>query len=66
VKNPTKKFWGLTWVGWVNTVLLQWFGFRLAYGDRWRVIYGVLPLAGWFSSFGGEHYKRACKNRHIP
>jgi hypothetical protein len=65
VKNPSKYFFGLTWLGWLNMLLLQLLGLRLAYGDRWRLIYGVLPLVGWFGKWGLKHYQSACRKRKL-
>lgn len=28
---PTRRFWGLTWVGWLNFLVLRWFFVRLSY-----------------------------------
>lgn len=30
MRKPERKFLGLTWVGWLNFVVLQWFGIRYA------------------------------------
>lgn len=65
IENPTKELFGLTWVGWLNAMILQWLGMRLGYGDRWRVILGVWPLTGWFKN-GSKHYARACRKRSWP
>lgn len=60
---PERRFLGLTWVGWLNFLLLQWFGVRL--GGRfeksrypapvvfagWFVRVPVLPLSGWWASY---------------
>ncbi len=48
---------GLTWVGWLNFLLLQWLGIRLARlrEDGRTAGFGllapVLPLSGWWSEF---------------
>jgi hypothetical protein len=31
VKAPTRRLFGLTWVGWLNYLLLRWFFVRLSY-----------------------------------
>jgi hypothetical protein len=48
---------GYTWVGWLNILLLQWFGFRVFYvleGGR-ATAYGLtgptLPLTGWWGRY---------------
>lgn len=64
MKHPAKTLLDYTWVGWLNVIFLQWLGLRLGYGDKWRVIYGVIPLCGWFKP--SKHYRRACERRHYP
>lgn len=51
MKNPTKKFIGKTWVGWLNIILLQWLFVRLSYGDKWRLLTGIIPMTGWNTSY---------------
>lgn len=51
IKNPGKMMLGLTWVGWLNVLFLQWFFCRLSYGDRWRMLLGIIPLTGWWSDY---------------
>ncbi len=29
--GPLRRFRGMTWVGWLNTIVLQWTGVRLVY-----------------------------------
>lgn len=56
-----------TWMGWLNFLVLQWFGFRLCRCEEngrivaLGVIAPVLPLTGWWSDCipGGE-VPRAC------
>jgi len=64
MKNPKRTFLDLTWVGWINILLLQWLWLRLGYGDKWRIIYGVMPLIGW-SKNGNKKYEKACLERHF-
>lgn len=50
----------MTWLGWLNFALLQWWGVRLARvvtlaaegRDGWALLGPVLPLSGW----GGLRY----------
>lgn len=52
---------GMGWLGWLNFVVLQWFGVRLARVRTWKVGYGhkyryhwmtrILPLTGWWSDY---------------
>ena len=41
----------MTPVGWLNFLILQWFGVRLAYIRDWKrpvgLLVGVVPLTGW-------------------
>jgi len=55
------RFLGLTWVGWLNVVILQWLFFRMTTGQRivnkrWVHCFGlvlfVLPLSGWWNKSG--------------
>jgi len=58
-----KTFLGLSWVGWLNFLILQWFCVRLAYientetkeveGYKW--IKGVAPLTGWSFTWWKEY-----------
>ena len=53
-----KYFLGLTWVGWFNFIILQWFFVRLFYtindddtlGD-FGLMFFVFPLSGWWWSY---------------
>ncbi len=51
LKVPNKKFFGKTWVGWLNIIFLQWFFIRLSYGDSWRILKWVLPFTGWWNDY---------------
>ena len=48
---------GLSWVGWLNFILLQWVGIRLAYVvdgrriTRWYLLRWIVPLTGWWSHY---------------
>jgi hypothetical protein len=54
-----KKFLGLSWLGWLNFLVVQWFCVRIArqYDAEtntaigWGLVYFVLPLTGWWSSY---------------
>lgn len=54
--RPKRKFLGLSWLGWVNFYILQWFFLRLALmADtnnsnkicKIGFVYGCLPFTGW-------------------
>ena len=47
MKHPKKMIFGLTWVGWLNKLILQFFCIRLAYGKEWKIIKWIVPLTGW-------------------
>jgi hypothetical protein len=56
MKAPTRTVWGLTWVGWLNILVLQHFFVRLAYapvlltgGSCYRWLTGIVPYTGWGS-----------------
>lgn len=61
MKYPTKRFFGLSWVGWLNVLILQWFFVRLqgAFDEHedgttatyWALILPVIPLTGWWSNY---------------
>jgi hypothetical protein len=51
MRNPQKFFLGKTWVGWLNRIILQWFFVRLGYGNQWRLMWGIVPLTGWWSDY---------------
>ncbi|WP_316348495.1 hypothetical protein [Desulfuromonas acetoxidans] len=53
MKSPEVKFLGLTWVGWLNVVILQFLFVRLGYGasGQWQLLKGILPLTGWWSDY---------------
>lgn len=49
-----RDFWGLTWAGWLNCLVLQWFGFRLWRHidntdtiEKWSVIWDPIWQSGW-------------------
>ena len=53
-----RRIFGLTWVGWLNVLALQWLCVRLAYQVdtggrpiRWNLLVGVVPLTGWRSPY---------------
>lgn len=54
-----KTFFGYTWVGLLNLLVLQWFFIRLAYTIdtktgaivSWDILKWVAPLSGWNSDF---------------
>lgn len=52
------KLRDLTWVGWLNFLVLQWLCFRLGRERdtvgrhlRWMTVRWVLPLTGWWSHY---------------
>lgn len=56
--DSRRRLFGLTWIGWTNLLLLQWFGLRLAAvvepPDDTHVGYTVKrwwPLAGWRTEY---------------
>jgi len=51
MKPPSTRVLGLTWVGWLNITMLQWFFVRLSYGARWRMLTGIVPLSGWWNRY---------------
>ncbi len=51
MKNPKRKLFGHTWVGWLNILIIQLFFIRLSYGDKWTIIWGILPFTGWWSNY---------------
>lgn len=60
-----RKFLGLTWLGWLNFVIIQWFFIRIGEyvtidietkdnittDNTFCIIYFVLPLTGWWSDY---------------
>lgn len=49
---PKRSLFGLTWVGWINLLVLQWFCIRLGYGGAtWQVVRWVVPMSGWWSKY---------------
>lgn len=53
-----KKFLGLSWIGWLNVLIIQWFFIRICYvlGDDGKpksigFLGMVIPLTGWYSDF---------------
>jgi len=65
MNKPTRSFLNLTWVGWLNFIILQWFLIRLAYGDKWRLIFWVPPLCGWLPG-DSPLYNNAVKHFRWP
>lgn len=63
------KYLGRTWVGWLNTLLFQWFFFRLEVSvdnqldmnmEAFNIIYWIVPLTGWtdpYKTIGPLHRK---------
>lgn len=43
----------MTFLGFVNFAIFQWFFFRLGVTDskevRWAILFPVVPLTGWFN-----------------
>jgi len=48
---PVKKWRGLTWVGWINLLLLRWFCIRLAYELKASGHPAVLDITYWSLTF---------------
>lgn len=52
-----RRFLGFTWIGWLNFLLLQWFGVRLMWwfmradDKRIGLLFPVVPLTGWWTDF---------------
>jgi hypothetical protein len=49
-KGPLRRWRGLTWIGWLNFLLLRWFLFRLSYNvedDGSISGYGVRFIPSW-------------------
>ena len=66
MKAPTKIFFGHTWVGWLNLLLVRWFFIRLAYVQDgavfkgWAILYGVYPFK-WKGAWPPETTKNLLK-----
>ncbi len=68
------KFWrGHTWIGWINLLVLQWFGCRLtryvkmtkengpAMPPLWvGIVWGITPGTGW-----GGPYRHFARERNL-
>lgn len=58
--NKRKRFFGHTWLGWLNKIILQWLFIRLteklvtetSEHNRWLIMRWVIPTTGW-----GNDYK---------
>lgn len=61
-KNRRKKYFGHTWLGWLNYIVFQWFCVRLTevvdynvlgeeINSRWEFTYWIVPLSGWKGDF---------------
>jgi len=55
-----KKSWfNKSWFGWLNFIILQWLGVRLAAEVKkkniigWTLIGPILPLSGWWGRYIG-------------
>lgn len=54
IKLPKKRYFGMTWLGWIN-IVLQFLFIRLAFcGDSDKrtahsagILFGAFPLTGW-------------------
>lgn len=53
-----KSFFGHTWLGWLNLIILQWFFIRLAeeldlqnMHRKWTILRWVIPTTGWKSDY---------------
>ena len=53
-RDPVFK---MTWLGWLNFIVLQWFFIRLIAGRTvygltyWKWIYFIVPLTGWWNNY---------------
>ena len=53
-RDPVFK---MTWLGWLNFFILQWFFVRLMAGRTvhgltyWKWIYFIVPITGWWSDY---------------
>jgi hypothetical protein len=59
-----KKLFGSTWIGWLNTFILQWFFVRLYYVENeqnvvqsYGLIFPIVPLTGWWSDYIPRKYR---------
>jgi hypothetical protein len=59
-RRPKRELLGLTWCGWLNVLVLQWLGLRLAYSieradsatvTEWRLMRWIVPLTGWWHPY---------------
>lgn len=69
--NKRRKFFGHTWLGWLNKIILQWFFVRLTeivtrdkndieIKSEWSLDYWIVPTTGWGNDYkfiGGEPKK---------
>mgnify|MGYP001559472039 CR=1 FL=1 len=59
MKNPRRKLFGYTWVGYLNFFFIQWFFVRLAYiidtdtkeNNKYTLLKRVVPLTGCWSDY---------------
>lgn len=51
-----KKFFGFTYIGWLNLLIFQWFFIRIGYEIKedkikFKLLCRVIPLSGWWSDY---------------
>ena len=58
MQTPQYKFFGESWVGWLNILILQWFFIRLAYSinlnnqhTKYLILKWIVPTTGWWSDY---------------
>lgn len=69
-----RKFLGLRWFGWLNFLILQWFGVRLArIADGadgrtlgWTWLRWVMPLSGWWFPYVRPHFRHLFFHVGLP
>lgn len=64
--GPLRRFRGMTWVGWLNRLVLRWFFVRLAYRlEPDNTISGWM-LQRWFWPFPWSRMHRIGGRAHKP
>ena len=58
LRGPMRRFLGLTWVGWLNRLVLRWFFVRLAYRVYSDNTFGGYFLIRWVWPFPWATVKR--------
>ena len=70
IRPPRREWRGLTGVGWLNVLVLQWAFVRLSYTVDvdpfgWRLLRWVVPCTGWHSRYRyvGRHPRRKMQRK---